>query len=272
MNHSNLIQKTFCFLLLAPALALSQGLSVPVAPPIPIPIPTHHKKPYNAEITSFIKIGKTHKDEVIAQLGSPTETRRDGDIFLYQTDKTNTTIWIVGSYEEYTIPKRYYLLIEFNDDDTVKAFESLSGRKSESQSGIGIVRGANQGTILYSPVDEDTEAKLFKPPVNKAVIYLYTCDFKSSYSIGIDMKNAFSANQIGYIRLEVDPGKHKIWAIRSDKLADGNSEILCEEGQIYFVRLEFTKSKNNGERIIDVSVVDHEEGSKEISKRKLILL
>ncbi len=82
MNHSNLIQKYICYLFAIVALALSQGYLAAFPIPIPIPIP-NKVKPYDDEQIGFIEINKTNKDNVIARLGTPSEVRKDGAVFLY---------------------------------------------------------------------------------------------------------------------------------------------------------------------------------------------
>ena len=286
MNNSKLIQKYNCYLFAIVALALSQGSLAAFPIPIPIPIPNpRNVKPYDDKQIGFIEINETNIDEVIARLGYPSEVRKDGDVFLYHRAITKAVIVSAGFGNHKNISKRFYLLIEFNDDDTVKAFESLSGRKPVFQSGIGVSYSFFGETFLFDTAEEDEKAKQFKPPANKAVIYLYVANYMSSSVFTIDGQKLVPTKLDGFFRWDVDPGNHKVWArgvtppVISSALPPliyqhppvGNIDLVCEEGQIYIISLERTKSKSKDGRIIDVSLVDYEEGSREISNRKLLL-
>jgi len=321
MTKNKQIIKLIRYLFAAVALAFLQGcLSVPV----PIPTPAS-ERPYNKGKIGFIETNITTKDEVIARFGSPSVKRRDGAIFLYQTDATVLVEhdWLITPigvfHDSYDVKKLFNLLVEFNSDNTVKAAEALSSSDKRSRSGFSIyVDSCLRKVILFDTPEEDELAKRFEPAAKSTVIYVYWDNVKGDnvkgfiklfnsfldkflYTEGyvsIDKRQTEFINEKGFFRWEVLPGNHQIQA---NRYFDEFLNLRCEEGQIYFIRLKtlYTARIASAEeelhnRVnhtylryfggfdmtssgifdgeVEVSVVDHEEGRREISKRKLILL
>ena len=153
MNHHSQSQKYFRYLFAGVALAFLQGC-------VAVPIPTPPKeKPFNEGQIGFIETNKTTKEDVIARLGSPSVVRKDGAIFLYRANARTAVIhwgYLIltgpeGDSGSEDIWKSFYLLVEFNPDDTVKAAETLSRGKPCSQYVLpSIPTRLNKGIRIFS--------------------------------------------------------------------------------------------------------------------------
>lgn len=101
---------------------------------IVIPIPTEERtvlagNPVTEEQLAFLARGVTSKREVMARLGSPDVIWEDARLFAYNWEmRQGILVWAVGAYYSgaaglMDIPKRYMLLIQFDDQDRVLRFE-----------------------------------------------------------------------------------------------------------------------------------------------------
>ncbi len=99
-----------------------------------LPIPTSESKLLaGKQVTedqfSFLIPNVTTKDEVIQELGNPNVIWEDARIFSYNWEKRQGILfWAVGGYGGGAggmtdIPKRYHLLIQFDEQDRVQHFE-----------------------------------------------------------------------------------------------------------------------------------------------------
>jgi hypothetical protein len=99
-----------------------------------LPIPTQEYKvlagtPVTEEQLVFLAPNITTKSEVTARLGSPDVIWEDARLFAYNwVVRQGILIWAVGAgYSGRTgildIPKRYMLLIQFDEQDRVQRFE-----------------------------------------------------------------------------------------------------------------------------------------------------
>jgi len=99
-----------------------------------LPIPTQERKvlagtPVTNEQLSFLASDVTMKSEVIDRLGSPDVIWEEARLFAYNwAVRQGILIWAVGGgYSGAAgisdIPKRYILLIQFDDQDRVQRFE-----------------------------------------------------------------------------------------------------------------------------------------------------
>ena len=123
--------------------------------------------------------------------------------------------------------------------------------------------------ILYNTSEEDAVAKRFESPVKGTVIYAYwDKGHVSNGNVSIDGQLSEFANGNGFFRWEIQPGNHQVQAHQKMYRGTINNflNLRCEEGQTYFIRL-----KRFARPVIEVSVFFHNEGIREISKRKLIL-
>jgi outer membrane protein assembly factor BamE (lipoprotein component of BamABCDE complex) len=101
---------------------------------IVLPIPTQEKKvlegtPVAEEQLAFLVLGVTTKNEVTARLGSPDVIWEEARLFAYNwAMRQGVLVWAVGGgYSGAAgmsdIPKRYMLLIQFDEQDRVRRFE-----------------------------------------------------------------------------------------------------------------------------------------------------
>jgi len=99
-----------------------------------MPIPTTEGKvlagkAVSEEQLSFLRPNITTKRDVIERLGNPNVIWEDVRIFVYNWDmRQGILFWAVGGYGSGAagitdIPKRYVLLIEFNEHDRIQRFE-----------------------------------------------------------------------------------------------------------------------------------------------------
>lgn len=99
-----------------------------------LPIPTQETKvlagtPVTEEQLAFLALNGTTKNEVTACLGSPDVIWEEARLFAYNwVVRQGILIWAVGAHYSGAagisdIPKRYMLLIQFDDQDRVQRFE-----------------------------------------------------------------------------------------------------------------------------------------------------
>lgn len=99
-----------------------------------LPIPTQERKvlagtPVTEEQLVFLALNVTTKSEVTVRLGSPDVIWEEARLFAYNwVMRQGILVWAVGGgYSGAAgisdIPKRYMLLIQFDDQDRVQRFE-----------------------------------------------------------------------------------------------------------------------------------------------------
>jgi len=99
-----------------------------------LPIPTGERKvlagkPVTQEQLAFLTPKVTSKMEVVDRLGSPDVIWEEGRIFAYNWEmRQGVLLWAVGAGYSAVggiadIPKRYVLLIQFDDQDRLRRFE-----------------------------------------------------------------------------------------------------------------------------------------------------
>jgi hypothetical protein len=101
---------------------------------IMVPIPTQEGKvlagkPVAEEQLLFLSPDTTTKEEVLERLGSPDVIWEEAHLFAYNwVMRQGILFWAVGAGNSgaagaWDIPKRYMLLIQFDDQDRVRRFD-----------------------------------------------------------------------------------------------------------------------------------------------------
>lgn len=99
-----------------------------------LPIPTQERKvlagkPVTEEQLVFLSPDTTKKEEVLDRLGSPDVIWEEARLFAYNwVMRRGILLWAVGggysgAAGSWDIPKRYMLLIQFDDKDRVRRFD-----------------------------------------------------------------------------------------------------------------------------------------------------
>lgn len=112
-----------------------------------LPIPTNEKvvltgKPVTLDQLSFLSANATTKKDVIEHLGNPTIIWEEARIFSYDwAVRDGIFVWMLaggytatGGIED--IPKRYSLIIQFDDHDHIKHFEKAVRPALQSYGGF----------------------------------------------------------------------------------------------------------------------------------------
>ena len=100
---------------------------------IVLPIPTHEDvvlggKPVSEDQLAFLVPKVTTKREVVSRLGSPNVIWEDARVFAYNWEmRQGILFWAIGGYAggamgAEDVPKRYVLLIRFDEQDRVERF------------------------------------------------------------------------------------------------------------------------------------------------------
>lgn len=108
-----------------------------------LPIPTSEDKvlagtPVTEEQLAFLAPGVTTKSEVVDRLGEPDVIWEEARLFAYEwTVRQGILIWAVGAgYTGHAgatdLPKRYMLLVQFDERDRVQRFERAAWPSGQS--------------------------------------------------------------------------------------------------------------------------------------------
>jgi hypothetical protein len=127
-----------------------------------------------------------------------------------------------------------------------------------------------------SDPDRDAEAKSFRPPADKAWIYVVPSSSIASVTVALDGRKAGTLDMESYLRLEVAPGRRTLSVARANiapvvfREASDTMAVDAEAGRCYFLRTAWTdvgttwrKYRVYWERLTDA------EGRREVNVRWL---
>ena len=130
--------------------------------------------------------------------------------------------------------------------------------------------GAGCASVPLAPPEEDTAAKQFEAPEEKAALYIYR---DQNFGGALKLKVTLDDKPLGatapktYFRTEVEPGSHVIKGIAENK---DTVTLEAEAGQVYFIwqqiKMGIMSARN------DMQLVDEQKGKAGVSKSKLILM
>jgi len=242
--------------------------------PVVIPIPAQDE-PYFEEKVTNLKVGVTHKDEVVYQIGDPYETYVGGSEYIYKaTPESWKILWAVvavfpGSGDAVggvgTLYKRHVLILSFDEEDLLANVEiETAGDDFGDCTKSGICFGAGLGSMRYSDASADAKTKEFQVPKGQCSVYLYGPGGKGAYRVQID--NAYTNHMYSekaFLHWTLNPGQYKV-----SIFPDGASFSLdCLEGEINFVHFS-----DHGKQHSTISLEDSLVGRKHIMNRRLVLL
>lgn len=130
------------------------------------------------------------------------------------------------------------------------------------------------------PVDSslDAEAKLFRAPSDKALVYVVPSTNRATVSIAVDGRKLATLANVNYLRLEMAPGRHTLSVTRTSVLPAVLREkpqtvtLEAEAGHCYYLRTAWT---DEGESWREFSVfweaMSEEDGQREVNVRWLAL-
>jgi hypothetical protein len=97
-----------------------------------------------------------------------------------------------------------------------------------------------------SDPDRDAEAKSFRPPADKAWIYIVPSSNIASVTVTLDGRKAGTLGIENYLRLEVAPGGRTLSAARANiapavfRETGDSVVVVAEAGRCYFLRTAWT--------------------------------
>jgi hypothetical protein len=98
------------------------------------------------------------------------------------------------------------------------------------------------------PVDSgrDAEAKLFRPPADKACVYIIPSSDIAKVSVTVDGRQVATLGNENFLRLEMSPGRHLLSVARTSLVsvlvreARSDLTVEAEAGRCYFLRTAWT--------------------------------
>lgn len=244
------------------------GCAIPVAP--------FYDEPLPKEQLTQLKAGAS-QDEVVDLLGKPHAERADGKYWYY--GGTRPLVYLAAPNGSGAILDYNWVEVAFDDELRLKYMEHYESKSGCARSGNCLLWGdwdpvshkMTDKAIFTSSSEQDTDAKIFAPPVNGCAIYVY-CTSQTSFTARALLLDAVIAIGVGdtktswlnidtYIRAEVPPGTVEISANQYyKKLWD------CETNDVgYFWVQDKFYSPNHIEEVDPVT------GKKEMAKRRLLL-
>jgi hypothetical protein len=130
------------------------------------------------------------------------------------------------------------------------------------------------------PVDSglDAEAKLFRPPTDRACVYIVPSSNTTTVSIILDGRKVATLGNENYLRLEMAPGRHLLSVPRTSLvpgvLRDGRSDLTveAEAGSCYFLRTAWTDAGESWrEYRVYWETLSEAEGRRAVNVRWLML-
>ena len=248
--------------------------------PVVIPVPSQDEPYFEGKVKN-LKVGMTHKDEVVYQIGDPDETYFGGSEYIYKaTSESWKILWAVvvlvpgygdtpGSGDAIggvgTLYKRHVLILSFDEADILSKFDiETAGDDFGDCTKSDICFGAGLGYMRYSDAAADAKTKEFQVPKGKCGVYLYGPGSKGAYRVQID--NAYTNymySEKAFLHWTLNPGLYKV-----SIFPDGASFSLdCLDGEINFVHFS-----DRGKQPSTISLKDRAVGRKHIMDRRLVLL
>ena len=205
---------------------------------IVIPIPTGEKPYYDAAITN-LKVGVTHKSEVLAEFGVPDVTYNQGSELIYiETQESWKIAYIAeGGAGVDTLHKRFVLSLAFDTEDILSTYEyETAGDDFSDCTRHGICLGQANTVMRYADAVTNATAKEFKPIEERCSIYLHGPGNKKAYEVSLDSKipvNMFSTG--AFIQWMVKPGRHSVVIWPESAFLDFD----CLGGEIVFLHFDY---------------------------------
>ena len=277
-------------------------LSVLLGGCVIIPFPSiPEAKPFQDEEIGFVEVGKTTRQEVNAKLGQPQVSRADGSLVAYGEARAVASLLgavYMGSGQIMPIETFHYVIVRYDADDVVTAFDIVRDRDGCTSDGICIeaafktveARGwwydvesalTDLSTIILAPTDNDGDAKRFPVEANRCGVYVYETRTgmpgHKALSISRPGRPSTPINSHTYLYWMQSPGPVSLDSVEFDVTFPNQEfptvqplDFECAAGNLYFVKV------NNHNRwifndTITFSLDTTESGKKNVQSRRLII-
>lgn len=237
--------------------------------------------PFIHQVNSLIIPGSTTKMQVVSILGDPSARRFGERIYIYAAGQKDW-LWagfivlppvaVVPAYG-YPTYLTHLLIIEFDKDDIVTAFQEICKDSGKLESGLYVVnsggyitshtkdrkwRFADKQLVILASETMDKKAREFAVPQNKSVIYYYK-KFSDNIEATLDDNLSVDPESDGFLMWLVDPGEHRINTTHN--FYWNALTMHCYPGEKYYIGNYKGTLKEEDKAIAE----------KEISERKLVI-
>jgi len=265
------------------ALPLLLSLSACIA----FPTRSGDPEPFGRKEIAFIEVGKTTKNEIIAEMSWPMRSP-DGDMWLYAKSRREDESYIGfggGGRRIGTIDYRY-LLVRFDENGVVAALETSGseefiGCSTLDVCGLGSVlachpTGACASGVYYTATaseELDRAVRQFDIPEEGCVAYVYG-ETGTMTHLALDglVVGGLLGDQ-GFFTKKLDKGVRQLAVSGPEVRADKIVEFTCRSRGLVFLEIQTTRpGLFVGHFWVEVSQRDASEGRQAIDERELMLL
>lgn len=227
---------------------------------------------------SFIQVGKTSKEDVLAVVGNPARRAKSDNVWLY--DSVGTKSWFMGAvYGDagtvtVTVPE--FLIFRWNSSGIVEDYDVI--RVEGSCNDDICVGRLDSGSydfdyyMVYHSREQDSHVKQFNTDAGSCTTYFYvTAPFFADFLPGTTLSRvrvisngrhiSDLVKQNGFLYWK-SPGGDQVLNIANDR----SFSYTCEAGEIVFIEYEIDSDGESAIEIVDDSV-----GRKNIEGRRLVM-
>ena len=261
-----------------------------------VPLPSvPQAQPFKDEQIAFVEVGKTTRQEVETKLGQPQVNRADGRLDVYGEARAVGSL-VAGVYggsgSISPIETFHYVMVRYDPDDVVTAFDVVRGKHGSTSDGICVAAAfetveahglwydvesvlKNRFTILLAPENDDRHAKRFSVEPDKCGIYLFET---RSGMPGHSTLNVFRTGRPGtpiqsdgYLYWTQSPGTAILEAATlTEHVPSQTFEFECAAGNLYFVEINH-HNQWIWKGTMTFSTHTIESGKEQVEDRQLIL-
>lgn len=244
---------------------LAAGFIILLPGCIGFPVDLADEEPFSEDSKTKISLNQTKRADIRELFGEPERTFAGEHWWVFSKGRKMTE-WLIMAGHMYYFGmdfiggdiRQYHLLLEFNEDDSVRQVLVVNERHPCDKSG----HICYEGGVLEVPHDP---SEVLRIAPGYCAVFLYILKSEIPYTavfIQIDSLDSgirYMTNT-GYVRLILTPGPHSI-ALGADPIS-----LECKKQETYFVRMT-----HDEEYKASLVAVPTKRGSKEIVDRKLIL-
>lgn len=230
-------------------------------------------EPFTEETLSFIEVGKSTKEDILAAMPHLYPTRfLGGEWWLYMETRFEGE-WFVGIGNDGKGFSSYdyrYLLISFDENGVVTDFDTSQSEKLVGCNQSGVC-GLHHTQMLLASTEQDRAVKLLDIPKNRCGIFIYG---RPSAVIYLHL----DGHQIGglldkkhFVFEESYQGAHKL-AVTGPIFDQPPVDFTCRSGSSVYLQISMERpGVLVGLYKIEVTVTDALQGRRAIDQRHLML-